>query len=69
MAGDVLEVIAPAKVNLTLEILGKRPDRFHEIRSVVQTISLCDTLRFRHHQNIVFVSDSIPPYDNVSILR
>jgi len=43
----MLEVLAPAKLNLTLEILAKRENGFHEIRSVAQTINLCDTLRFR----------------------
>ncbi len=37
---------APAKLNLTLEVLGKRPDGFHEIRSMVQTIDLADFLTF-----------------------
>lgn len=35
---------AYAKVNLTLEVLRKRPDGYHEIRSVMQRISLADTL-------------------------
>lgn len=35
---------APAKVNLTLDILGKREDGYHEMRMVMQTISLCDTV-------------------------
>ncbi len=39
-------VQAPAKVNLTLEVLGKRPDGYHEIASVMQAISLFDTLTF-----------------------
>lgn len=34
-----------AKVNLTLEVLGRRPDGYHELASLVQTISLADTLR------------------------
>src|SRR5713226_2093189 len=37
-----MRTIAPAKINLTLEVLGKRPDGYHEIRSVMQTIDLCD---------------------------
>lgn len=35
---------ALAKINLTFEILGKRPDGYHELRSVVTTIPLCDTV-------------------------
>ena len=48
----MLTLEAPAKVNLTLEVLAKRRDDFHEIRSVMQTISLCDSMRFRMSQNI-----------------
>lgn len=35
---------APAKVNLALDILGRRPDGYHEMRMVMQTVSLCDTV-------------------------
>ncbi len=42
----MITIEAPAKINLTIEVLGKRPDGYHEIRSAVQTVSLCDTLRF-----------------------
>ncbi|MCA1574622.1 MAG: 4-(cytidine 5'-diphospho)-2-C-methyl-D-erythritol kinase [Acidobacteria bacterium] len=35
-----------AKINCSLLILGKRPDGYHEIRTVLQTVSLHDTLRF-----------------------
>ena len=33
-----------AKVNLCLHILGRRPDGYHELRTIFQTISLHDTL-------------------------
>jgi 4-diphosphocytidyl-2-C-methyl-D-erythritol kinase len=33
---------APAKINWTLEVLGRRPDGYHEIRTVFQTVGLCD---------------------------
>jgi len=48
---------APAKLNLTLEVLAKRRDGFHEIRSVIQTINLCDSLRFQLSRNMAFNSD------------
>ena len=37
-------VHAPGKVNLTLEILAKRPDGFHDIRSLLMPVSLYDTV-------------------------
>ena len=37
-------VRALAKINLDLRVLGKRPDGFHELRTIFQTISLADTI-------------------------
>jgi len=42
----VLRLDSPAKVNLRLEILKKREDGYHELRTVLQKISLHDTLHF-----------------------
>lgn len=53
----MLTLLAPAKLNLTLEVLAKRPDGFHEIRSVIQTINLCDSLRFQLSQSLTFKCD------------
>ena len=41
-----LTLQAYAKINLTLEVLAKRPDGYHDISSILQTISLADTLTF-----------------------
>ena len=42
----MLTLRAPAKINLVLEVLGKRDDGYHEIRSIMQTVSLFDVLTF-----------------------
>ena len=54
----MLTVLAPAKLNLTLEVVAKRPDGYHEIRSVIQTINLCDSLRFHLNQAITLESNT-----------
>lgn len=43
----MLELLAPAKVNLFLEVLGKRPDGYHELVTVMHAVDLCDRLSFR----------------------
>ena len=35
---------ALAKLNLTLDVLGKRPDGYHDLRMVMQSVTLCDDL-------------------------
>lgn len=44
---NVLHTIAPAKLNLTLRVLGKRADGYHEIASVVAFANLGDELELR----------------------
>ena len=48
-------VPAYAKINLSLEVLTRRDDGYHELASVMQTISWSDTLRFvRADENVPF---------------
>lgn len=42
----MLTLRSPAKVNLFLRILSKRPDGYHELASLFQAIDLCDILHF-----------------------
>jgi 4-diphosphocytidyl-2-C-methyl-D-erythritol kinase len=56
---DSLHLKSHAKVNLRLEILKRREDGYHELRTVFQKISLHDTLRFslRKEKGISITSD------------
>lgn len=40
----ILREGAPAKINLTLDVLGKRADGYHDLKSVMQTISIQDDI-------------------------
>ena len=40
----MLTLSSPAKINLTLEVLSKRPDGYHEVRTLMQTVDLCDSI-------------------------
>jgi 4-diphosphocytidyl-2-C-methyl-D-erythritol kinase len=44
---DGLTILAPAKLNLSLAVLARRPDGFHEIESLMVPVSLADTLHVR----------------------
>jgi 4-diphosphocytidyl-2-C-methyl-D-erythritol kinase len=54
---------APAKINLTLEVLGKRTDGYHEIRSVIQTLSFCDSLQITPGKEVEF-KGNIPDWSS-----
>ncbi len=43
----VVRAIAPAKINLSLEVLGLRADGYHEIRTSALAVDLCDALEAR----------------------
>lgn len=69
----MLKVKCPAKINLTLEVLNKRNDGFHNIQSVMQTISLFDILTINLNLsekikiNLSGTSDEIP-YDERNLV-
>ena len=48
---------AYAKVNLTLEVLGRREDSYHEIVTIIQTIGLHDTLTLETHDDLSLECD------------
>ena len=55
--------LAYAKVNLTLEVLGRRDDGYHDVATVLQTVSLHDRLTFTPAPEI-FLECSIPSLAN-----
>ena len=59
----MLVIEAPAKINLTLEVLGKRKDGYHEIRSVIQTLSFCDSLQITPGKEVEF-KGNIPDWSS-----
>ena len=42
---------SPAKINLFLEIVGRRPDGYHEIESIMQLVDLCDEVHLRRRRD------------------
>jgi 4-diphosphocytidyl-2-C-methyl-D-erythritol kinase len=67
-----MQVLAPAKINLSLRILGRRPDGFHEIESLIAPISLYDELTIdKQSRWIDFICDdtSIPDGEENLVVR
>lgn len=64
-----LTLIAPAKINLRLEVLGRRPDGYHELRMVNLPLDLHDTLRLQLAPHGIRVSCSYPgvPADRTNL--
>lgn len=60
MSFPSIELLSPAKVNLRLEVLRRREDGYHEIRTILQRISLYDRLRIslKGEEGISVITDS-----------
>lgn len=69
----MLKLPSFAKINLTLRILGRRPDGYHEVVTILQSVSLCDELVFelRDDERIVLTCDdpAIPVDETNLIVR
>jgi 4-diphosphocytidyl-2-C-methyl-D-erythritol kinase len=53
-----ITVKAPAKINLTLEVIARRDDGYHELRSVIQTIGLYDEITVGSSKEDTFIADN-----------
>ncbi len=68
-----IKIKCPAKINLTLEILNRREDGFHNIRSIMQLINLYDflTISVRHASSLKIIlsgNSSEIPYDERNLV-
>ena len=66
-----IEKQSPCKVNLLLNILGKRPDGFHELETVMQPVNLFDRISFRRSNGSLELtcSDPILPVDRTNLVH
>ena len=53
----MLTLRAYAKLNLTLEVLGRRDDGFHDIATIMQSINISDTLTFERSESLTLECD------------
>jgi len=67
----MIEVIAPAKINLTLRVLGKRADGFHEIETLIVPIGIRDRLSVEEADQWSFSCDdpTVPGDDRNLVVR
>jgi len=69
-----MQVVAPAKINISLKILCRRDDGFHEIETVIAPISLCDEMEIERRsgkEGIEFRCDdpSVPKGEENLVVR
>lgn len=64
-------ILAPAKINLSLKVLGKREDGFHEIETLMTRVSLADTIEFYNQDGFSFSCDdpSVPSDDSNLVVK
>ncbi|MBQ7901502.1 MAG: 4-(cytidine 5'-diphospho)-2-C-methyl-D-erythritol kinase [Clostridia bacterium] len=54
-----MKIHAPAKINLVLDVTGKRSDGYHNVKMVMQALDLCDIVTVElAHEGIVITSNS-----------
>lgn len=64
-------ISAPAKINLTLDILDKRSDNYHNVKMIMQSVNLCDIVTLTENNSgeiTVDCTDSRIPADGSNIV-
>ncbi len=65
----MFSLLAPAKINWSLNVLNTRPDGYHNIISLLQCIELFDELSFEHSKNIEIISNVDIPIEKNLIYK
>lgn len=71
MTDPILKILAPAKINLFLQVTGKRPDGYHELNTLMCCVGLCDVLTLRIGGRGIHVRCSHPqvPEDRTNLVH
>ena len=64
-----MKILSPAKINLFLQVTGKRPDGYHELFSLMCCVDLCDTLFLQFGLKKIRIESSHPqiPLDDTNL--
>lgn len=67
---ETIETRACAKINLSLEVIGRRGDGYHQVATVLHKIDLADGLAFKHAAELRLTGDRLSvPQDRILVLR
>lgn len=55
-----IELFSAAKINLSIDVLGKRPDGYHEVEMILQEVDLSDIIRIEKRQRGIELGISVP---------
>lgn len=56
----MLTIEAHAKINITLDVLGKRPDGYHEVAMIMQTVDLADRIHLHEREAEITMTVDVP---------
>ena len=62
-----MEIKAYGKINLTLDVIRKRPDGYHDLRGVMCSVSVCNSITLEPMDGIRFTSDVPLPENNTAV--
>ncbi len=64
-SGNQVEIQTPAKINIFLELYGRREDGFHQLETIISSVSLFDTVGLQLRRDDQITIELCPAYDPV----